>query len=844
MLNLLYLFSLGIIGSFVEATPRATCESFTCDTNTHIPKLPKANFSCAGETCCDSPVCASVNVQEETCGAKGHSTIIEQDDCEAIAIANNKSMITLNFYYLPQGCFNWPDYAEDSYIFNPNEESTIECASDTQCICLNFEDIDSCCIARATCDTATCGASFSLIDDASSTYCENTTCTEEADFDSCCEANESCENIVCNPLTHFTKMPRSDYFCSGECGTTPETTYVSVTENICKSIGYYPVATVYECEKLAQNNNRNYIGSENVANFPAGCYFFGDNSAYLNFNLDSSSECNHVSGCQCIPLDVHTCCTPGEESCNEYTCSDANKVMKDDFTLCEVGSCNDNTCCVDRDTCDSFSCDLETHVPKMPAANFLCAGASCMNHSRVTSFTGVNTTNCIELGYGFADLIECETLADDANRYYAGVLNDTEWPSGCFFHGDSAAAYNVYVNEDISCGAANATCQCKTLVDSQDAKACCKARAKCSSYTCNDVTNVLRHNHSSIICPNSTTESCPESLCCTEPASCDTFECPSGLLHRPNSTARFCQGESCSIYPSDMQNYDPFSFPTQKLTNSSCEAEGYFNIDELACETIARIDGKRFQVRSSLVLPYGCLFDKLGAFYEFNKGESQQYAPSCDTGGNRQGCLCSSFQTDINTCCRKALPCPVNICNLEGGYAPVESHWQKFCANTICKQNEPACCENVPPCRYTSGIYENDERCFCGDQICSKKLNQRYCDITTQTCSTSRGCTPPLKEKNSANDTSKKGCEGSFESVTLSSLYARIGAKELCLSYDSEGWASIEDERICKQVADVFEHPFKVHKTSGYGCSLDEDGILYFGRGVEESVVVNYCMRK
>lgn len=664
MLNLLYLFSLGIIGSFVEATPRATCESFTCDTNTHIPKLPKANFSCAGETCCDSPVCASVNVQEETCGAKGHSTIIEQDDCEAIAIANNKSMITLNFYYLPQGCFNWPDYAEDSYIFNPNEESTIECASDTQCICLNFEDIDSCCIARATCDTATCGASFSLIDDASSTYCENTTCTEEADFDSCCEANESCENFECNPQTLLSKQTAN--FCKGHCGTRNST--VKINEGTCVISGHYPVKTLYGCQKIAENHGRVFRGREYRSNYPAGCYFFGKNSVYLNENFDSSSDCNgpNLSGCQCLSFGAHACCTQASGACNMYTCSNENKTIKDEYALCGSGGCSDDICCVDRDTCDSFSCDLETHVPQMPAANFLCAGASCMNHSRVTSFTGVNTTNCIELGYGFADLIECETLADDANRYYAGVLNDTEWPSGCFFHGDSAAAYNVYVNEDISCGAANATCQCKTLVDSQDAKACCKARAKCSSYTCNP----------------------------------------------------------------------------------------------------------------------------------------------------------------------------------EGGYVPVESHWQNFCANTICKQNEPACCDYVPPCRYTSGIYENDERCFCGDQMCSKKLNQRYCDITTQTCSTSRGCTPPLKEKNSANDTSKKGCEGSFESVTLSSLYARIGAKELCLSYDSEGWASIEDERICKQVADVFEHPFKVHKTSGYGCSLDEDGILYFGRGVEESVVVNYCMRK
>jgi hypothetical protein len=75
-------------------------------------------------------------------------------------------------------------------------------------------------------------------------------------------------------------------------------------------------------------------------------------------------------------------------------------------------------------------------------------------------------------------------------------------------------------------------------------------------------------------------------------------------------------------------------------------------------------------------------------------------------------------------------------------------------------------------------------------------------------------------------------------------LYARIGADEICASYDSEGWASIEDSKLCKEVAEIFDHPYKVDMTRDYGCGLDEDGSLYFGRGFEESLIANYCMRK
>lgn len=933
MLEVLYLFSLGILGSFVEATPRATCESLTCNTTTHITKLPKANFLCAGETCCDNPGCAYANVQEETCGAKGHWTILKQDDCQAIASANGKPLFVLSAGFLPSGCFYWPTYTEPGYFFNPNSDSTENCSTNQQCECeRDLSDIDACCDAKATCDTMTCNSTHSLVDAALSTYCENTTCTEEADFDSCCEENESCENIVCNPLTHLTKIPRSDYFCSGECGTTPETTYISVTENTCDSLGYYPVATEYECEKLAQNNNRIYKGYENVSIYPAGCYFFGDYSAYLNLNIDSSSECNPGDVCQCIPLDVHTCCTPGEESCNEYTCSDANKVMKDDFTLCEIGGCNDNTCCVDRDTCDSFSCDSEIHVPKTPAANFLCTGASCTNRSRVTSYIGVNTTNCIELGYNFVGTTECKTLAADTNRGYIGVLNDQKWPTGCFFHGDSEAAYNVYINIDMACGAANATCQCKTLVDSQDAKACCNAKATCSSHECS-VTNVLKHNHSSITCPTDNVESCSDSLCCAEKASCDTFACPNGLLPKTNSSEIYCQGEICSNIPTDMPNFDRYSFPTEILTNSSCEAEGYFDIDELSCFTIAMTHGKPFHLRYSFVLPHGCLYDQLyGAYYQYNRGTSLGYSDTCDSGGRRNACLCSSFQTDVTTCCTQKVICPENICNQEERYIPTLSTWDTMCAGSVCVENEPACCvkratcdtftcnsethlpkanastiycandvctassdtdtccneippcssvanplelcrgidsyapyedyhsrrctgiscidndpsccEWLPPCSHTVGIYLNKKNCFCGQSKCWGELGLGYCVLSTETCSDTPGCTPPLKKNQSGLDPSKNGCEGSFQSVSLASLYARIGADETCASYDSEGWASIEDSKLCKEVAEIFDHPYKVDMTRDYGCGLDEDGSLYFGRGFEESLIANFCMRK
>ena len=163
-----------------------------------------------------------------------------------------------------------------------------------------------------------------------------------------------------------------------------------------------------------------------------------------------------------------------------------------------------------------------------------------------------------------------------------------------------------------------------------------------------------------------------------------------------------------------------------------------------------------------------------------------------------------------------------------------------------CTTNDESCCVKLPPCKHNFGLYKNEEDCFCGLNNCYTQW-AKYCTKSQHKCSTGPECTPPLVEKKisvEGKEFDVPGCEGSFSNVSPASLYARVGANELCSSYDAEGWTSIEDETVCQGVAQIFSYPFKVNMTRGYGCALDTDGSIYFGRGLQGSIQENYCMRK
>ena len=186
------------------------------------------------------------------------------------------------------------------------------------------------------------------------------------------------------------------------------------------------------------------------------------------------------------------------------------------------------------------------------------------------------------------------------------------------------------------------------------------------------------------------------------------------------------------------------------------------------------------------------------------------------------------------------------LCQAKDSYAPVKDYFTIRCLGATCVTNDESCCENVPPCKYNYGLYRNEEDCFCGLTRCQTEYVM-YCTKSQHKCSDGPECTPPLI-KNGINITDKEfdvyGCQGSFESVSLASLYARVGGNEPCALYDSEGWASIENSVQCKEVAEIFNYPYIVNLTRGYGCGLDKDGTLYFGRGLDDSLEANYCMRK
>ena len=204
----------------------------------------------------------------------GVSKITTEAECELAAEYNRKNNIDKNWGYggrmsyptVPPGCI-YNSRGDYKYYWNDNKKSTRKCSTSYKCIC----------------KTKTC------INCPINTYSEggiNPTCTpcpkeraytkqnhKQDSIDSCTD------ELHCEP--GYEVVAQADYRTSGLAS---------------QCSGIFKIETKEECEAVAKDNNKYYVGRYSNQHHPFGCFHSKyDNKYWFNDNPNSKSSSSFIS---------------------------------------------------------------------------------------------------------------------------------------------------------------------------------------------------------------------------------------------------------------------------------------------------------------------------------------------------------------------------------------------------------------------------------------------------------------------------------------------------------------------------------------------------------------------
>ena len=208
----MYLFSLGIMTSFADATERATCESFTCNSETHLPKANASTIYCADSvctiqsdtnTCChERPMCSSVNSTDLCTNEYVSRNDFLSQHCEGLACVENEPACCVK----RATCDTFSKCVIVTLTFQ-NQMHQLYIVLTVENICTIQSDTNTCCHERPMCSsvnsTDMCTNEYVSRNDYLSQHCEGLACVENEP--ACCVKRATCDTFTCNSETHLPK---------------------------------------------------------------------------------------------------------------------------------------------------------------------------------------------------------------------------------------------------------------------------------------------------------------------------------------------------------------------------------------------------------------------------------------------------------------------------------------------------------------------------------------------------------------------------------------------------------------------------------------------------------------
>jgi hypothetical protein len=281
--------------------------------------------------------------------------------------------------------------------------------------------------------------------------------------------------------------------------------------------------SAYQCDADDRQGAYNQIQSLPTAGTSGSGgtpYSDGGQQAYeLYMKLCNISSCNS-----------NTCCTPNPQ-CSSLEACPEKTTMTEPSKVCAGSVCSTGECCPDNPVCTSSICNAQTQI-------FTGAGVRC------------NEVTCIAAEC-CADRAQCNTITCDpakydskpANTYCAGTTCSV---SECCIPDPTCAGYNCPVgtyhpkpNEaGIKCGV-NQSC----ITDD-----CCDLNPTCAGFSPCPVDEHLKKTAPNIRCKTAT---CTSTECCGWNPKCSTKVCSEdnfywGYSHIPNADNVFCDTEVCT----------------------------------------------------------------------------------------------------------------------------------------------------------------------------------------------------------------------------------------------------------------------------------------------------------
>jgi len=470
--------------------PKANCTAFNnCNLTSHYVNV---NASCAAQickptdaaTCCINKASCSDYACEMNTQLQLFSNYCEKDECSSLDVDN--------CCVDRDNCmgFQYCDDLTSQYV-----NVTAHCANQ---ICEN-EDAITCCINKASCSEYACN--LETYTNQPLNYCAMDKCTS-IDMGTCCLLRASCTGFqYCGEGQQLNDQARCK---SDSC------TEVDDIANCCVNL---PACGSYSCNStqiLIQNASRTYCSSGECQAFDCcldrdsctGFQYCGEGQQLNKEAICKADFCTEVD-------DVANCCV-GLPSCGSYSCNSTTEILIQNAsrTYCSSGECQDDDCCLDRESCMGFQYCGEGQQLSDQAR---CKTDSCTEVDDVANC-------CVDLpSCGSYSCNSTQILIQNASRTYCSSGECQAFD--CCVDRASCTGFQ-YCGEDQQLNN-EAKCKADSCTEVDDVANCCVDVASCESYSCSSI-EILIKNASRKYC---TSDECQAVDCCEAKANCSTYEC-------------------------------------------------------------------------------------------------------------------------------------------------------------------------------------------------------------------------------------------------------------------------------------------------------------------------------